>query len=357
MKQLLLFVSLFFAFLPLINTGCSGVPSKAPEAAETIVFPEPPAIPRIQYLTSFSASGDVIQPKGKFHRFVFGEETSLPIIKPYGITVHGKRVYICDTGLGGIEVLDLEQGSFEYFIPKGLGKLLLPLNCALDEMGFLYVADGNRKQVVIFDENSKFIHAITLENEFKPTDVEVNDSLIFIAAIDDHSIHVYDKSTRAFIRKIPAQNEADPKLLFQAANICLHDSLLLVSDLGGCKVSVFDLFGSAKGTFGKPGRGYGEFTRPKGIAADNEGNIYVVDAAFENVQVFNDKGDLLMNFGGTYEGPGGMWLPAGVTLDYGNLDYFKSFVNDMFQLEYLVFVTNQYGPDRVSVYGFISTSE
>jgi hypothetical protein len=52
-----------------------------------------------------------------------------------------------------------------------------------------------------------------------------------------------------------------------------------------------------------------------------------------------------------------MWLPADVTIDYGNLGYFSQYVDSSFNLEYLIFVTNQYGPDKVNVYGFVTASE
>jgi DNA-binding beta-propeller fold protein YncE len=157
--------------------------------------------------------------------------------------------------------------------------------------------------------------------------------------------------------KFPADDDATNPPLYQPANLCLGDSLLIVSDIGGCNVSIFGLNGKAVSSFGKPGRGFGEFTRPKGIACDRTGNIYVVDAAFENIQVFNPGGDLLMSFGGADAGPGGMWLPAGVSIDYGNLDFFAPYVHEGFNLKYLVFVTNQYGPYRVSVYGYIGPDE
>ena len=43
---------------------------------------------------------------------------------------------------------------------------------------------------------------------------------------------------------------------------------------------------------------------PKGIGIDSEGHIYVVDAAFNNVQIFNDEGQILMAFGQYGEGRG-----------------------------------------------------
>lgn len=341
----------------LTGAGCSGPPSASPVAEETIVFPPPPAVPRIQYLTSFSSSTEFSGPQGAFNRFVFGEDTPLPIVKPYGITVHGSKIYICDTGLGGLEVLDLEDRSFRYFTPKGMGQLPFPVNCAVDDRGYLYVADGTRKQVVIFDSNLSYIDAFSLEKNAKPTDVEVNGSMVFAAALDDHSIHVFDRNSLEFTGKIPAGDDPEQPPLYQPANMCLNDSLIMVSDIGGCNVTLFDPGGKSVLSFGGPGRGFGEFTRPKGIACDRNGNIYVVDAAFENIQVFNPDGDLLMSFGGTYTGPGGMWLPAGVTIDYNNLEYFEKYVHKDFRLKYLVYVTNQYGPDRVSVYGFIGPDD
>ena len=93
------------------------------------------------------------------------------------------------------------------------------------------------------------------------------------------------------------------------------------------------------------------FFRPKHLAASRDGLIYVVDAAFENVQMFNLEGAMLMDFGGAYGGPGGMILPSGITIDYDNVSYFEEFVAEGLRLEYLIWVTNQFGPDLVSVYG------
>jgi hypothetical protein len=48
-----------------------------------------------------------------------------------------------------------------------------------------------------------------------------------------------------------------------------------------------------------------------------------------------------------------MYLPAKVIIDYSHLSYYEKFVDPAFRLKYLIFVTNQYGPDKVTVYGRI----
>jgi DNA-binding beta-propeller fold protein YncE len=235
-----------------------------------------------------------------------------------------------------------------------MGKLKLPINSHVDEAGNLYIADGNRKQVVIFDTELKFKHAITLKDDAKPTDVFTDNEKIWIAAIDNHEIQVFNKSDYSFSESFPKKNSSGDGMLYQPANLFVDDSLIYISDIGACKIIQYDKKMDFQNSFGSAGRGLGQFTRPKGISADKEGFIYVVDAAFENVQIFNPEGQLMMNFGGTYSGPGGMWLPADVTVDYQNRDYFIPYVNSSFHLEYLVFVSNQYGPDKISVYGFVS---
>ena len=50
--------------------------------------------------------------------------------------------------------------------------------------------------------------------------------------------------------------------------------------------------------FGKLGDQAGDFSRPKGIGIDSEGHVYVSDAAFDNFQVFDENGQLLLFVGG-----------------------------------------------------------
>jgi hypothetical protein len=83
---------------------------------------------------------------------------------------------------------------------------------------------------------------------------------------------------------------------------------------------------------------------------DRDGILYAVDAGFQNVQMFNEQGELLMFFGGPYSGPGTMYLPAKVIVDYDHLHLFEDLVDPAYEAKHLVIVTNQYGWDKVSIY-------
>ena len=68
------------------------------------------------------------------------------------------------------------------------------------------------------------------------------------------------------------------------------------------------------------------------------------------MQIFDPAGHVLTFFGSAGNFPGAMNLPAGLALHEGDLDLFADRIHPAFQAERLVVVTNQFGPNKVSVY-------
>jgi DNA-binding beta-propeller fold protein YncE len=336
-------------------TGQSDSSPPSPEDL-LIVYPLPPDPPRIQFLAAYSDERDVVEPKGRsFLDALIGseeEEDFKAFNKPYGVAIHDGVIYVCDSMLPGLDVLDLKAKTFEYFVPQGPGELRKPINCSIDgDTGDLYVADSDRRQVVMFDSSGAYKDAFGEDRGLRPTDVFVDRQNLWVADLEGRAVHVYDKSTRRHVRSFPDRESNGA--LRQPTNLWVQGDRVYVSDFGDFSVKAYSLEGQFLHRLGSYGSGMGQFTRPKGVAVDRDGNVYVVDAGFENVQVFNEAGELLMFFGGPYQGPGDMWLPAKVIVDYDNLEYFRPLVHDSFELKYLIFVTNQYGPDRLNVYGFV----
>jgi len=342
----------FVIFLVTLYTSCSSNIRKV-SADNIIIYPAPPEPTRIQYLTSFSNSTDVVGEQSGIIEYVAGESESLNIIKPYGISVVKGKIYIADTIIGGILIMNIEDESFELLQPRGLGQFKKPINCFKEENGKLYVVDAERTQVLVFDSLDTYLTAFGEDVLIRPTDVFVNDSLIYVSDIKDGNVKVFSKDDYSLIRTIGDKSLGDNNRIYQPTNIFVKDGKVFVSDFGDFKIKIYSIDGELQDTVGSYGRNIGQFVRPKGIAVDDSLNLYVVDAAFENVQIFNKDGKLLMFFGGTYEGPGDMWLPAKVVIDYDNLEYFQKYVYEGFNLKYLIFVSNQYGPDKINVYGFV----
>lgn len=342
---------IFMGLLSVFVMACTQkLPSSHPDN-EIVVYPDPPDTARIQYLTSFSSSKDVERNRGALKRYVLGEKESRPIIKPYGAAMFDGKIYLCDLDLEGLEIIDLESGTFEYFLPKGLGKLQLPLNCSFDSVGNLYVADVKRKQIVVFNKDLEYVNSFSHLENFKPTDVFVTGDSIWVCNISDATIDVFRvDSNYTYLFSFPESSSKKEKM-YQPTNLFVDDTRVYVSDFGEFNIKIFDHAGNKITNLGSYGKNLGQFARPKGIAVDKKQNLYVVDAAFENIQIFDKQGRLLMFFGGSYRGHGGMWLPAKVAISYDFNSYFKKYVDDRFDLNYIILVTNNFGPDKVSIYG------
>jgi DNA-binding beta-propeller fold protein YncE len=350
-----------FVYLLLISPllfSCSRSIYSGLASPELVLYPVPPDTTRIQFLARISGSGDMSGGRKSIARFITGEqEQSMIINKPYGVAIQKGKIMVCDTYIHGLEIIDLDRGKFEQFVPRGRGELKVPINCFIDEKGFLYIADSERKQVVVFDEKRNFYDCFGETEDFKPVDVFVRDNQVWVADVAGHQVHVYSAdSARTLLKSFPEVNSKDPESLFSPTNIFVTSDKVYVSDFGDFRVKVYDHDGAFIGGIGSYGTSVGQFTRPKGIAVDRESNLLVVDAGFENVQMFNADGKLLMHIGGNYKGPGDMWLPAKVVIDYENTRYFERLVDPAFKLRYLILVTNQFGPDKLNIYGAVEPS-
>ncbi len=336
----------------IILLGCSSTSPRMLNR-EPSVYPLPPETPRIVYLTSFSTEEEFFGAHSGIFSALLGSQDPKIINRPYGLTVYDKKIYICDLRLPGIVIVDPADESFEYFTPGGEGELRRPVNCTIDRNGKLYVTDTDRMQVVAFNNDGSYAGLLGADIRGKPVDVFAHAGSVYVLDIEKHSVTSFSEEDWSVQVTVREDSTSAPGYLFSPTNIWVDDTHIYVSDIGDQKIKIFDHQGSFASSVGSLGMNLGQFTRPKGVASDMYDNVYVVDAAFENVQIFDAKGSLLLAFGGPYTAPGDMWLPAKVITDVSLLSWFQPFVGNRYPLSFLIFVTNQYGPDKVSVYGFI----
>ena len=348
-------------FLRIVGSGLllatlAGCTTTKPATKIYTFFPPAPDEPRIQFLTSFSSDAELGR-TWSFADFITGEQPAGGLVKPYGLALHGGKIFVCDTVANLIEVFDLKKHRATYFVPQGEGRLRMPINLTIDTNGTRYVADTGRKQVVIFDNDGNFLSAIGKTDEMKPADVVVSTNRIYVGDMLNHVVRVYNKADQKFLFAIPSTNSVatNEGKLYSPANLALDkNGRLLVSDVGGFAVQIYDLDGKYLQTLGQHGLAPGSFARPKGVAVDYHGLAYVVDAATQVVQIFDPEGRLLLYFGQPGASTRGqLVLPASIKVDYDHVGYFQKYVAPGRQCEYLILVTSQFGPDKVSVYGFL----
>lgn len=337
----------------LILAGCA-----APQKKDkfTLFYPPPPEYPRLQWLTSFTGAKDIEPDKSGFETFVTGEaESGIRMDKPYGVAVQKGRIYVCDSNRT-VVIFDLEKKTFgPLAAATGLGKLLQPINISIDSEGYKYVSDSLRKQVVIFDSNDRYFKAFGEPNKWKPVDAVVLEDKLYVLDLKNKEVVVLDKRSGNELKRFGQSGEPKESLSLPTNLTFDKDGILYVSDTGRFQVVKYDRDGHYLGALGQLGSNPGTFARPKGLATDKSNRLYVVDAAFDNVQLFTSKGNLLLWFGHFGEFgrlPGELYLPAKVAVDYENLEYFQKYAEPNFKLDYLVFVTSQFGERLVQVFGF-----
>lgn len=94
----------------------------------------------------------------------------------------------------------------------------------------------------------------------------------------------------------------------------LQDGRMLVTEMAADRVSIIDSNGSYLSSFGKKGRGNGEFIGPQFVAVSESENIFVTDYGNARVVVFDPEGKPLFVFGKKDASFKGFIAPGGITI-------------------------------------------
>lgn len=334
--------------------GCSSTRTDAVPQRDYAFWPVAPAEPRVQFVRSLRSSRDVASSGGgAFSRLVFGPETeeAVAIQKPYGLTMRGGRIYVCDSRNNAVTVLDLPKKEARLIGVTGFNRLSNPVDVAIADDGMIYVADNQRGGVLVFDQRERFARAIG-HDTFRPVGVAVHGDRLYACNLQDQVVDIFDRHSGERLGVIGSVGDADGQFRVPLGIDVDRHGDVYVMDMMRCRLQKFSPDGELIGAVGAMGDVAGSFARPKQVAVDSEGLVYVVDAAFQNVQMFNDRFELLMSFGAGGDFPGSMNLPAGICIAETPEDL-KQVTDDThpgFKPQRLILVTNQFGPNRVAVY-------
>lgn len=334
--------------------GCKPAEQGPATGGEYVYFPAPPVKARMQYLRSLRGSSDFAARQSSFMDYVAGKdkEAQEGITKAFGVTTLGGNLYVADTLAKVIRVFDIGGSQFRTFGKTGMGTLSKPINIRRGPDDRLYVGDMGRKQVVVFDAEGRHVGAYGTGKEFSPADIAVTDEELYVLDVDEHNVKVFDLRTGEMKRSFGGRGKA-PGMFNYPTNMDIGpDGNLYVCDSLNFRIQKLTPEGKPLFQFGGAGRSLGFFSRPRGIAVDRDGIVYVADALLGIVQMFNPQGRVLMHFGESGTDPGKLYLPAQIAIDYDNVELFREHISPDFKAKYLVYVTSQVGPNKVSVYAF-----
>jgi DNA-binding beta-propeller fold protein YncE len=346
-------VSLFLCSLTvLLLVGCATTAPPAP----TTFYPPLPLEPRLQFLTALSSEADLGKKAGAFREFVVGDTgPKRGISRAMDVGSVKGMLYVTDLAFGKIVMIDLKTGSFDLLKDQGPGALRQPLGLHVNEDGYKYVADGPLKQVVVFGPDDAYLRSYGKEGQFeRPMDVAVFGERIYVADFPRHVVVVMDKTTGEIVQTLGGRGTAAGKMDRPSHVRVDRQGNLFVNDSFNFRIQKFDPQGEFLKEFGYSGATLGGFARPKGMDVSPDGkHLYVTDAAFENVQIFDDETtQLLLYFSQFGTGPGDLYLPQAVFIDDKNVEYFQQYADKNFKIRYLVIVSNSLGFKKLNIYGF-----
>jgi DNA-binding beta-propeller fold protein YncE len=307
-----------------------------------IVWPNPPAIPRIAFQDIFT--GQKIDPslyvkkarKQTWMDRLAGTQTSdeinrdnipFQLVRTYGVAVDSKGlIYAADQAVGAIFVFDPQHKDKVELIGNGRqANFNLIIDVAFDDDDRLFVTDAKLHHVLVLNSKHSVEASFGADVLVRPGGLVIDreNRFVYVADTGNDVVDVFDADSYKFLRQIgkPSRkhDQSDPGLFSLPESVAVDkDGNLYVTDTFNNRVEIFDADGEFVSTFGKNGDGPADLERPKGIAVDCDGHVWVVDAAQNIIKVFDKEGRLLIYFGGEGNYPGQFMGPFGISIDQTN---------------------------------------
>lgn len=341
------------AVLPIVAllAGCASEPMllrlEAAEADLGRVFPAPSTqeLPRYRYLGQLVGDSNLKSVNGdrraarRLFEWVVGltgqTEPRVVLQRPQsGMVDASGRVLVTDVSRNAVYVFDEAAGRLDVWEQATrTQRFAAPIGIAAGRGGQLLVSDAELGRVFRLAPDGTPAGEFGAGVLLRPTGVVRDARLgrVYVADTHAHDIKVFDDDGRLLATWGRRGGEAGE--LNYPTHLALSNGTLIVCDSLNARVQGFDAEGRPTLLFGTRGLYIGNLVRPKGVAADDEGNIYVVESMHDTLLVYDGKGALLMSLGGTGQDAGRFYLPAGVWVDARN----RVFVADMFNGRVAVF--------------------
>ncbi|MFQ5695753.1 MAG: 6-bladed beta-propeller [Terriglobia bacterium] len=322
-------LALLVAVVVLPSRSADEPTTSAAAAANELVWPVPPAQPRVQWIGQITKASDVVKRKKKkrswFDRLAGvkeSEEHEIRLLRPYGIAVDSRgRIYVADGYLRSVLIFDRTAGRMEQRGHSAQAAFALPVGVALDAKDWLFVSDSFAHSITCFDTKGKVRAQFGHDELQRPGGIAIDRKRhrLYVADAKANRVAVFDTETFAFRRYLGAPSTPglqEPGRFAAPTNVAVdRRGNLYVTDTWNHRVQVFDRRGRFLRAVGSHGTRPGNFVRPKGIAVDSEGHVYVADAEFNNFQILSPEGQPLLAVGSLGREPGQFTLIAGIFID------------------------------------------
>jgi DNA-binding beta-propeller fold protein YncE len=196
---------------------------------------------------------------------------------------------------------------------SGPEQMSAPFTLASDDAGSVFISDPG----------SSFVHKLTSRGE--PL-LSFQDLMIPspgpLALDSGGGIYIADReSSRVFIfepdgnRLREQRRGGNTRFKSVAALAADADGNIFVVELDAAQILKFDDRGRFRKAWGKKGSGPGQFQSPREIAAGTDGYLYVADQGNSRIQKFTREGIFVSSWGGGPAGAAGIKRPTGLAVN------------------------------------------
>ncbi len=329
-----------------------------------LVWPAPPNVARVKwqdYFAGMKIDYNVDKDKKKKQTWMdrlagtqSAAEMGIPknypfqMIAPYGLAVDSKGlIYAADQKVGAVFIFDPKTHGTQMIRNGYEAKFNWINGLAMDDDDRLFVSDCGLHHILVFNPQHQ-VEGIVNEGLVCPVGLALDTENRFLYAADTEQdqVLVFDADSFKLLRRIGTGGKNH--YLTSVGDFAApqgvavdKDGNLYVTDTLNNRVEIFDADGEFVSLFGRHGDGPGDFARPKGIAIDGDGHIWVADEMTDRLQAFNRDGQLLTYIGiGHGDLPGQFKALVGVTVDKENR-----------------IITSEQLPGRVQVFQYVTEAQ
>lgn len=306
----------------------------------TSVWPAPPDSPRYRFVGQLTgeenfrtADQERENIAGKILRWVVGlagrvQDPNILLRPQAGYVDAAGRVYVTDVSRPCLCVFDTLGGKFRaYELATPRFAFQSPIAVAPGADDTLLVTDSKLGLVAVLKADGTPMAPIGEGKLTRPTGIarDPQSKRIYVADTAVNQIKVFGDD--GALLAAFGQHGDQPGQFNSPTFLAVNNGSLFVADTLNSRIQILDLDGNVKRVFGERGLFVGDMPRPKGVAVDGAGLVYVVETYYDHLLVFNESGQFLLPIGGTGYGAGQFYLPSGVWVDNNKRVYVADMMN------------------------------
>ncbi len=277
------------------------------------VWPPAPDKARIEYLdeidvTELSPSRGFI---GKLIGLIGGESDKDQLKYPFDLVCSGSRIYMVCQNIPALVEVNRDNATFKLHECRER-PFIYPVSLSEGPDGRIFVSDPEAAAIYAFHKGT--VTPLITAGLTRPTGVAVlaEKRILIVVDTGDHDIKIFDLQGH-LIRTVPDPASGESLFHFPTFAAAAGEEIL-INDALNYRIRRLNASGALVASFGREGDGPGCFGRPKGMAVDSDRHIYVVDNIFDNIQVFDPDGRLLLVIGTRGSEKGQFWSPGGIDI-------------------------------------------